>query len=121
MHCGSRYRLGFERQSAKDNIDVDAGFGVTKEQHASAAGKFESILDAREDAVGLRGSEQPRPLVLWNHGKCVYVTRCAGSTEDRRRDAADDHCRDMGRLEPLGEIGESGDKEPRNPIRHGNA
>ena len=55
--------------------------------------------------MGLRGSEQPGPPVIGSHGKGVYVTGCARPTEDRRRDAADDHRKDIGRFQPLREIG----------------
>ena len=120
MHRVSGHRLRFERQSAEDHIDVDARFGVTKSHHASGVRKLESILDAGENAMVLRGAEQPRSLVLWNHGKCVDIAGCAGPTEDRRRDATD-HRRDASRLEPVREVGTSGDKEPRNLLCHGNA
>ena len=96
-------------------------FGVTEKQYARAARKLEGILDARENAVGFRGSEQARPMFLRSHGKGVDVTRCAGPAEDRSGDAPDDHCRDTGGLEPLTEIGEGGDKQPWNALRHGNA
>lgn len=110
VHCGSRLCLGFERQSAKDDVNVDARFGVTKKQHARAAGKLQGILDAGKNAVGFRGFEQLRPVVLWSHGKGVYVTSDAGPSENRCGDAADYHCGNTGRLEPLREIGEGGDK-----------
>ena len=62
MHCGPGHRVGFERQSAEDDIDVDARFGVTEEQDASAVRKLEGILDAGEDTVGVRGPERLGPL-----------------------------------------------------------
>ena len=43
VHCGSRHRLGFERQPAEDDIDVDARFGVTKKRYPCAAGKLEGV------------------------------------------------------------------------------
>ncbi|MFZ0499470.1 MAG: hypothetical protein WAM21_11775 [Steroidobacteraceae bacterium] len=78
-------------------------------------------LDAGDDAVGLRGSEQLSPLVISGYGKGVYVPRRAGPTEDRRGDAAYDHRRNSGRLEPPREIGERGNKESRNSLLQGKA
>ena len=43
MRRGAGYRLGFERQSAEDDIDVDARLGVTKKQHASMLGAFLAV------------------------------------------------------------------------------
>jgi hypothetical protein len=94
---------------------------VPEEQHACAAGKFEGILDARENTVALRSSEQPGPLIIRSDGKRINVSGSTGPPEDRRSDAVDDHCGDACPLQPLREISESGNEEPRNPFCHGNA
>lgn len=63
------------------------------------------LLDAGKDTVGLCRPDQSGPLVIRDHGKRIYVARCAGAAKDRSRDTTDDHCRDAGSRQPLREVG----------------
>lgn len=79
FHDLARPRPLVTRQPAEDNVDVDvdAGFSMTKEQQPRAHGILPRIENPLEFARRLRGFEQRGPLFIWSHRASASMSRVA--------------------------------------------
>ena len=113
MNIGEAVKLaardGFllERQSTKDNVDVDSRIRVPKEQNARPPREVEGLLDTRDDSTTSCRRKQRGPPLFWRDGQAVDVTGRTRPTHDRSGDATHHHRRHSGVVEPASEVGKN--------------